>query len=156
MEWVVSSDIKEGNESSLYYDKSRGHVIAFKDLPQESPVLSGSGSKNKSNTFKVKFLEVGSFPYNCQIYTRMKGLIKVFDKQCYSKMPTVKQIKNVHAMFKAAPTTLESDSCLFKKGKNREELGQKLIEVLGEEKNLSEGDSEAIKKEYFVEVFDKY
>lgn len=33
----------------------------------------------ENETFKVRFLEVGSFQYACSIYTRMKGSIEIVE-----------------------------------------------------------------------------
>jgi len=60
----------------LYSSNTRRHVIAFESaqLAQtESPLL------RSNDTFKVRFLEVGSYPYRCQIFPRMKGNVRVFE-----------------------------------------------------------------------------
>ena len=52
------------------------HIIAFENaqlLQTESQLL------RVNDTFRVRFLEVGSYQYKCQIYPRMKGLIRVFE-----------------------------------------------------------------------------
>lgn len=59
VEWIICPDSIEENEQSLYHLNSRSHVIAFKDIPHESPILK---VKDK---FKVRFLESGNFYYFC-------------------------------------------------------------------------------------------
>ena len=39
VEWKVCNDSREENETSLYHMDSRSHVIAFKNLTHESPIL---------------------------------------------------------------------------------------------------------------------
>ena len=52
-------------------------MIAF-NIPQtESPLLK------LNDTFKVKFLESGHFYYQCQIITRMKGSIEVYEDSLF-------------------------------------------------------------------------
>lgn len=63
-------------------------MISFDNLNAESDLLS----KN-SETFKVRFLETGTYSYRCQIYTRMRGVIEVFDVK--PKIPVVKNIKQL-------------------------------------------------------------
>ena len=57
VEWKVCSTNTEQNETSLYHNNRRSHVIAFHDLPTESPMLKNN------DTFKVKFEECGHFQY---------------------------------------------------------------------------------------------
>jgi plastocyanin len=67
IEWKVSNESIEENETSLYHMSKRSHVIAFNNLNTESPMLK------ENDTFRVKIHECGHFSYFCQIYTRMKG-----------------------------------------------------------------------------------
>ena len=59
VEWKVCTDSIEENETSLYHMGKRSHVIAFKNLPNESPMLKDN------DKFKVRFLESGHFQYYC-------------------------------------------------------------------------------------------
>ena len=84
VEWRVISDendcIDEDNSiiSMVYSASTRSHVIAF-----ESPMLAHTESSllrpNGENSFKVKFLEPGHYPYRCQIFPRLRGSVSVFD-----------------------------------------------------------------------------
>ncbi len=62
--------------------ESRSHVIAFKNIMIESSVLK------ENDTYKVRVKESGHYQYYCQIYTRMKGVIEVYDPQ---KKPLIVQ-----------------------------------------------------------------
>jgi len=59
VEWRVCADAKESNELSLYHNNNRAHVLAFKTLATESPLL------RESETYTVRFLEPGIFEYGC-------------------------------------------------------------------------------------------
>ena len=64
------------DDYSLYYEKSRSHVISFDDLGFESPLvrISNRGTADKAKTtFKITFLVEGTFRFSCRIYTWMKG-----------------------------------------------------------------------------------
>ena len=87
VEWVVGSSLEE-NQSSLYCFSGRSHVISFDNLNAESDLLS----KN-TDSFKVRFLETGTYNYRCQIYTRMRGIVEVFDVK--PKIPVVKNLKEL-------------------------------------------------------------
>lgn len=95
--------------SSDYYKELRDpsavrHVIAFESAPlamTESPLL------RVNDSFKVKFLEVGSYPYRCQIYPRMRGMIQVLENlhqilNIPRVLPVTKQ-----AVFSMGPTVLQ-------------------------------------------------
>ena len=56
VEWKICSNSLEENESSLYHNSKRPHVISFFDVPVESPPMI-----KENETFKVRFLEVGHF-----------------------------------------------------------------------------------------------
>jgi len=152
VEWVVLPQTPTSDPREFDIESRQSHVIAFSDLPTESPVL------REHQSFRVRFLERGVFNYQCQIYPRMKGRVEVVDKQ--PNVPIVRQVKDINSLFKAsAGLPKEAETCLFKKGKTQNELGQRLIEVLEEEKDLSIGadtDTPMITKEYFEEVFVKY
>ena len=84
VEWRVISDEHDtfDEESSamnmVYSANSTSHVIAF-----ESPLLAHTESSllrpTGENSFKVKFLEPGHYPYRCQIIPRLRGQVSVFD-----------------------------------------------------------------------------
>ena len=69
------------DEYSLYYERSRSHVVAFDYLGFESPLLrisNRSGPNNEADTtFRLTFNEVGTFEYVCRIYTWMQGEVRV-------------------------------------------------------------------------------
>ena len=85
VEWRVISDEHDSLDdetstiSMVYSASTRSHVIAF-ESPQlahtESNLLRASG---ENNSFKVKFLEAGHYPYRCQIFPRLRGSVSVFD-----------------------------------------------------------------------------
>jgi hypothetical protein len=85
----------EENSNSLYCFSGRSHVISFDNLNAESDLLS-----RNSPGFKVRFLETGTYNYRCQIYTRMRGLIEVFDVK--PKIPVVKNIKQLGQLINQA------------------------------------------------------
>ena len=78
VEWRVvlstSSDNSSDDPQSDYDDSTTRHVIAFECAPlalTESPLLK------VNQTFRVRFLETGDYPYRCQIYPRMRGFVRV-------------------------------------------------------------------------------
>ena len=70
-------------------------MISFDNLNAESDLLS-----KKSDTFKVRFLETGTYNYRCQIYTRMRGVIEVFDVKPH--IPVVKSLKQLGQLINQA------------------------------------------------------
>jgi plastocyanin len=82
VEWRVISDehdtFDEETSTMSYSANTRSHVIAF-----ESPLLAHTESSflrpTGENSFKVKFLEPGFYPYRCQIFPRLRGQVNVFD-----------------------------------------------------------------------------
>lgn len=139
------------------------HVVAFEQAPlqqTESPLLRGN------DTFKVRFLEVGHYPYRCQILPRMRASVTVFEsvhqiinippsliattKQAVFSMNSGVQLPPDNKAGAASGIPSKSRS----KAAEQHELSQRLIEVLEEEKQLEA--SPFINKSYFKEVFDKY
>ena len=53
IEWKVQQSANDENDTSLYKMESRSHVIAFKNIPIESPVLKDNDS------YKVRVKESG-------------------------------------------------------------------------------------------------
>jgi len=78
VQWIMCNDAIESNENSLYFEKSRSHVIAFDSIADESPRLSLS-KDGKETTFRMQFKNLGVFTYKCQIYTWMKGIVEVVE-----------------------------------------------------------------------------
>jgi hypothetical protein len=99
----------------------------------------------ENDFFRVRFLEVGTFKYNCQIYTRMKGSISVIATSNYHAYAVqTPSTKNINKSSQAAPTMVQrtskpvdTETCLFKTQKSDQDLNRKLIEVLEDEENLS-------------------
>jgi hypothetical protein len=63
VEWHLQCDSVK-DEYSLYYERSRSHVIAFDSLSFESPLLriSNRGTPDVTKTtFRITFLEPGTF-----------------------------------------------------------------------------------------------
>lgn len=106
MEWKVCADSKEQDSNSLYFQKSRSHVISFNEIYIESPKLELPGGSNDStninsnraaastdeesqSSFSFSFCETGRFTYQCAIYTRMKGCIEVINDEefdCFAEI----------------------------------------------------------------------
>lgn len=79
VEWHLMPDTYE-EEYSLYYERSRSHVVAFNQLEFEGPLLriSNRGTPDETKTkFRMTFSEAGTFDYVCRIYTWMKGAVTV-------------------------------------------------------------------------------
>ena len=53
VQWIMCKDAIESNENSLYFEKSRSHVIAFDSIPVESPRLQlvAASKKPKRSLF---------------------------------------------------------------------------------------------------------
>lgn len=84
VEWRVISDESDALEEPLsslslvYSSSNRRHVIAFETpllMNTESPLLRPNGE----DSFKVRFLEPGHYPYRCQIFPRLRGSVSVFE-----------------------------------------------------------------------------
>lgn len=80
VEWLLCSDTSNPDDQSLYYERSRSHVISFDKVGFESPLLRisnrGTADPNKTR-FRIAFKEAGSFEFVCRIYTWMKGHVNV-------------------------------------------------------------------------------
>ncbi|CDW87023.1 UNKNOWN [Stylonychia lemnae] len=153
VEWKIQEDLSEDSELSLYSSSTRSHVIAFNDLPTESSIL------RLNDTFRVKFHECGHFTYKCQIYTRMKGSIKVFES--YQALTQYERELQTFQRYQAAAPfdirTLKQEESKIKMQKSQDELSQRLIEVLEEENKIeTKEETPVINKKFFQEVFDKY
>ena len=68
------------------------HVISFDNLNAESSPLTATNSE----TFKVRFLDTGTYYYRCEIYTRMRGKIEVVETQ--RQVNVVKSVKDIGRM----------------------------------------------------------
>lgn len=81
VEWRLCSDTRNPDDSqSLYYERSRSHVINFERVGFESPLLriSNRGAADPiKTTFRITFKEAGIFEFDCRIYTWMKGKVDV-------------------------------------------------------------------------------
>ncbi len=81
VEWCLQSDSSCPDDSqSLYYERSRSHVINFERVGFESPLLriSNRGTADPTKTtFRITFKEAGAFEFDCRIYTWMKGRVDV-------------------------------------------------------------------------------
>lgn len=87
MEWCLHAD-SISDDHSLYYEKSRSHVISFDEVNFESPLvrISNRGVADKAKTtFRITFYEEGTFQFCCRIYTWMKGKVEVL----YNHMSTI-------------------------------------------------------------------
>jgi plastocyanin len=91
VEWRVvlstSSDNSSDDPQSDYDDSTR-HVIAFECAPlalTESPLLK------VNQTFRVRFLETGDYPYRCQIYPRTRGFVRVHSSSSLILSPMAMQ-----------------------------------------------------------------
>jgi plastocyanin len=84
VEWRVSTQPlmtsgcshNDGSEEDERDISSIRHVVAF-----ETPQLAQTESNilRVNDTFKVRFIESGTYSYRCQIQPRMRGIVKVFD-----------------------------------------------------------------------------
>jgi hypothetical protein len=52
------------------------HIISFDQICEESQPLRGENDK-----FKYRFFECGTFTFKCQIFTKIKGSIEVYDPE---------------------------------------------------------------------------
>lgn len=80
VEWKLCIDTISADDQSLYYERSRSHVISFDEVGFESPLLriSNRGTADPTKTtFRITFREAGSFEFVCRIYTWMKGKVEV-------------------------------------------------------------------------------
>lgn len=73
--------IKKGDIVEWRLDFSDGslkrmHIISFDTICEESNPLRG-----EDDIYKQRFFECGTFSYKCQIFTRMKGVIEVYDPE---------------------------------------------------------------------------
>ena len=91
VEWIYDSPA----QNSPDFFTGRSHVISFDNLNAESNLLT-----RNSESFKVRFLETGSYTYRCQIYTRMRGVIEVRDRR--PKIPVVKSVKELGRLINQA------------------------------------------------------
>ncbi len=77
VEWRISNGCSSDQEDDLDSYLTKSHVIAF-----ESPELQHTESqvlRGEKTSFKVRFLEPGLYPYRCQIFPRMRGVVSVFE-----------------------------------------------------------------------------
>ena len=84
VEFCLLADSVSENDFSLYYEKSRSHVISFDEVGFESPLvrISNRGTADKTKTtFVIHFYQEGTFRFICRIYTWMKGSIQVVPRE---------------------------------------------------------------------------
>ena len=74
VEWTLYFKIEGGSSASLNHVKSRPHVVTFDKLQEESGMM-----RTITDSFKVKFTDVGTFSYKCSMHTRMLGKIEVVE-----------------------------------------------------------------------------
>lgn len=151
----------DGSEEDKRDISSIRHVVAF-----ETPQLAQTESNilRVNDTFKVRFIENGSYSYRCQIQPRMRGNIKVFDNVhqiLSSQAPPVPKLGIKQAVFGFTPVQDKSfpgeggAASVSDKHKvfSQSELSQRLVEVLEEEKELDS--TPFIKKGDLKAYFDK-
>jgi len=95
VEWTLHFKIESG--SSLNHSKSRPHVVTFDNIHEESGLM-----RTITDTFKVKFSEVGAFTYKCSMHTRMLGKIEVVEA---AKELNIHSIKSMQQLLKITPLT---------------------------------------------------
>eukprot|EP00347_Sterkiella_histriomuscorum_P013401 403364846 len=156
VEWRIQEDLEEESDITYYKNSSatRSHVVAFNDIHTESNIL------RLNDTFKVKFHECGQFTYRCQIYTYMKGSIKVFENQ-NALLQHQRESLAFQRFQAAAPydirTASSKENDKRKSHQIQSQLSQRLIEVLEEEKHIeTQEETPIVSKKFFKEVFDKY
>ena len=71
---MLQPDENESDESSMFYTRSKSHVIAFDSVAIESDPLTLRAPK-----FQWTFSERGTFAYRCLINTWMKGVVEVHE-----------------------------------------------------------------------------
>lgn len=77
VEWTLFFKMEPSDGSSLSHNKKRRpHVVTFDSRPEESGLMGCI-----TDSFKVKFDEVGVFTYKCSMNVRMHGKIEVVDNQ---------------------------------------------------------------------------
>lgn len=74
VEWTLYFKIEPNQDSKLRHNKSRPHVVTFDSLPEESGLM-----RTITDSFKVKFEEIGVFTYKCSMNVRMFGRIEVVE-----------------------------------------------------------------------------
>ena len=62
VEWSLEDPSTEGNQSSLYHNQKRMHIVSFDAIPEESEPF-----RSASDTFKLRFFNEGTFDYRCAI-----------------------------------------------------------------------------------------
>jgi len=79
VEWCLLANA-QSDADSLYYEKSRSHVVSFDSINFESPLvrISNRGIADRAKTtFRITFFNEGQFDFCCRIYTWMKGQVQV-------------------------------------------------------------------------------
>lgn len=150
VEWSLvqteASSNVERNQSSLYHLNNRSHVVSFREINEESDPI-----RTASDTYRLRFFNIGVFHYQCSIYTRMTGTIEVVDNsppqapgpKMLKVDPKLKLIEQIEATKRRAGTSQQRNSrdrsrsvSMLRSDKSASELSQRLIEVLHEEDDL--------------------
>ena len=77
--WKVCPDTN--SSGSFYGMSSRSHILMFEEIFVESPKLELAGAGRHNDSFSLNFQDLGMFPYECCIYSRMRGCIEVTESE---------------------------------------------------------------------------
>ena len=86
VEWTLFFKMEPSESSTLCHNKSRPHVVTFNSRPEESGLM-----RTITDSFKVKFEEIGVFTYKCSMNVRMHGRIEVVESSKDANVPKMKQ-----------------------------------------------------------------